>query len=136
MKNILLLLAMSLAFGCASEDKKAAEPAKDAKAATGKAAAGKASASMKKTPGFADEDISKLKPGQPGTGDESTISCKGSGDDVRTIAVAKDGGGCKVEYTKSGSTQTIATAAADFGYCQEKSDKVRANLEGAGFKCE
>ncbi|MDZ4662110.1 MAG: hypothetical protein SGJ18_10890 [Pseudomonadota bacterium] len=130
MKKILLLIAVSLAFGCSSEDKKTEPPATATKATPApakKSMAGK---------GFADEDISKLKPGQPGSVSESTVSCKGTGDDVRTIEVAKEGTGCKVDYTRSGSTQTIATAATDFNYCDEKRDKVRANLEGAGFKCE
>ncbi len=132
MKKILLLITASLVFGCAAEEKKAAAPA-DAKATPAAAAA-----TAKKGKGFPDEDISKMKPRAASSpaGEESTVSCKGSGDDVRTIAVVKADTGCKVDYTKSGNTQTIATAANDFSYCQEKSDKVRSNLEGSGFKCE
>lgn len=131
MKNILLILAVGLLFGCSETEKKPEAPA-----AAGKATP--AAATKKPAPGkgFADEDISSMKKSGANSGEESTVSCKGSGDDTRTIAVVKEGSGCKVDYTKAGSTQTIASANADFSYCQEKSDKVRANLEGAGFKCE
>ena len=132
MKKILLVLAASLVFGCGSEDKKVDAPA-DAKAAAGKAAPATAKKGGK---GFPDEDISKMKSGAATAGAEGSVSCKGSGDDVRTIAVVKEASGCKVEYTKAGTPQTIATAANDFAYCQEKSDKVRANLEASGFKCQ
>ncbi len=71
MKNILLVLAMSLVFGCASEDKKV-EPAKDAKVGATKAAATPTKKTAAGT-GFADEDISKLKPGQAGAGEESSV---------------------------------------------------------------
>ena len=134
MKNILLVIMASLVFGCAEEAKKAEAP-KDAKGAAVKAAPVAAKKTVVKA-GFADEDISKKKLGQAGEVTESSVSCKGTGDDVRTIAVVKEGGGCKVDYTKSGATQTIASAAADFNYCQERLDKVRGNLEAAGFKCE
>lgn len=132
MKKIFLVFAVGILFGCSDAEKKAEAPAAGKKA-TPAAAAAKKPPSGK---GFADEDISKPKPAQTNAGEESTVSCQGMGDDLRTIAIAKEGGGCKVDYTKAGSTQTIASAAADFNYCQEKSDKVRVNLESAGFKCQ
>lgn len=140
MKKVLLMVAVIMGIGCSSSDKKPGAPAdgkqaaKPATAANVKAAPGAKGA---QPPKFEDEDISKAKPGAVTMGSESSVTCKGSADDTRTIAVEKaDGIACRVNYTKNGSTQTVATANADFSYCEQKRDQIKNNLEGAGFKCE
>ena len=68
--------------------------------------------------------------------EKSKFTCT-SGDDVRTVAVL-DGtnGGCGVVYNKMGADRTIAVAQYDMEFCPEIQNKVKGNLEAAGFTCE
>lgn len=64
------------------------------------------------------------------------VTCK-SGENVRSIAVVKsESGGCEVQYTKDGATNTAASAQSDSSYCDSVKDKITKNLTDAGFTCE
>jgi len=65
-----------------------------------------------------------------------TVTCKIDGD-TRVIEVAKfEKAGCEVFYTKMGNKESKASAAWDVAYCQSVADRMRGNLEKAGFTCE
>lgn len=63
------------------------------------------------------------------------VTCK-SGSDERTLEISKKDEGCAVHYTKFGEAQEIGAAQADQTFCQKLVDKVRDNLEAAGFTCK
>ncbi len=131
MKKVLLALTVTLLFGCDSMDKKATKTTTPAAAHT----------AADKTKKFEDEDISKSKPkaaasASSGQAEFGVMTCKGGSDDSRTLEIAAEGSGCKVDYTKAGGTQTVANAANDIGYCTQVRDRIKDKLEAAGFKCE
>lgn len=136
MKNSIFLIPLVIILGCASSTPKATtESAKTAlKKAdekeklteTAKAGAGKAEAKAKEAGEKAEKTVE--------TADK--VTCK-SGAEERSIAKRSvEGGGCEVVYTKGGEEKVIATAKADLGYCDKAHEKLKANLETAGFKCE
>ncbi len=119
-------------------------PKNDAKgaAATAPAAKAGAKAGAKAEPAkagkkFEDEDISKTKPTAKTEGVAAEkITCI-SGGDTRTLEMSSgDGKVCRLNYTKAGETKEVASAAADPTKCNEVRDRIKGNLEGAGFKCE
>lgn len=65
----------------------------------------------------------------------SSVVCK-NGSDTRTVEVVSKDGGCEVSYTKFDQTTTPATAASGTEHCANVQDKIKGNLETAGFKCE
>lgn len=133
MKIILLLAMIGFFVGCETAPKKDAAPATPgaAPAKGGKAAPAKA----KK--GFEDEDISKSKPSAKVEGAAAEkITCT-SGGDVRTLEMSSgDGKVCRLNYTKTGETKEVASGVSDTSKCNEIRDRIKGNLEGAGFKCE
>ena len=63
------------------------------------------------------------------------VVCK-SGGDERTIATAKsESGGCEVQYTKNGQTNSVANSQTGDEYCHGVVGKIKGNLEAAGFTC-
>lgn len=59
-----------------------------------------------------------------------------SGNDERVLSIAAVDTGCKLDYTKAGSTSTLATQKNGQTKCEEVRDAVKAKLEGAGYKCD
>ena len=58
-------------------------------------------------------------------------------DDVRPISVlAGENGGCGVVYNRLGTVKTVAVAENVMEYCDEVQNKIKGNLESAGFNCD
>ncbi len=64
-----------------------------------------------------------------------TTKCS-SGIDERILFLYPEGSGCKFDYTKAGTTSTLATQKVSNTKCVEVRDAVQAKLEAAGYKCE
>lgn len=65
--------------------------------------------------------------------DVRTTECK-SNSDIRTISVQDaEGGGFEVIYTKFGNSKSIANGGRT--HCEKIRDRIKANLENAGFTC-
>lgn len=63
------------------------------------------------------------------------ITCQ-SGDDIRTVRIELDkGSGCKLLYTRNGTTQTIAHHDHDSAYCGQALEKFTHNLIRANYTC-
>jgi hypothetical protein len=133
MKKILLVATVGLFFvGCQTT------PSKDAKSAPaakpGAAAPAKEDKKAKGKKGFEDEDISKAKPAAAAA--EGKITCKNGGDE-RTLEMSSgEGKVCRLVYTKAGEAKEVASGTSDNSKCNEVRDRIKTNLEGAGFKCE
>lgn len=60
-----------------------------------------------------------------------------SGSDQRGIVVLPKDAGCELHYSKFGTSSVIANAQnSGTEYCDQVQDKVRKNLEAAGFSCQ
>jgi len=115
-----LILGMALAIsltGCSSA-KKADAPA--AAPAVKEAAAPVADKAAKSTP------VASTAAGD--------IVCEYS-DIKRELKVVQNPDGCKTEYTKDGTTQEVATGAVGSNFCGEVANRIKGNLEAAGYKC-
>ena len=55
--------------------------------------------------------------------------------DIRQVNVEKASGRCEVFYTKYGEREQVAWAEATPTLCGDVSQKIRKNIEGAGFQC-
>jgi hypothetical protein len=67
--------------------------------------------------------------------EKSSVTCTNKGD-TRTIKVLNvEGGGCGVVYNKSGADKTVAMAKNSLDHCDNVSNKIKTNLEGAGYDC-
>jgi hypothetical protein len=63
------------------------------------------------------------------------VNCK-NGLDERVIAAEPKGTGCQVLYTKSKVSIPTATSTRGTKHCEEVAERMKGNLERAGFKCE
>jgi len=157
MKNILVLIALLGFVACSSAKKDdakemvaqaetaASDSSDEAKAAYEKAqkeaeeAAQKAAAEAQDAGQAAADSADSSFTGNfgPYEGTEKSKTTCTNGDDVRTIAVL-DGanGGCGVVYNKNGEDRTIAKADYQMDFCPSVQEKVKGNLEAAGFTCQ
>ncbi|RME15300.1 MAG: hypothetical protein D6797_06840 [Bdellovibrio sp.] len=56
--------------------------------------------------------------------------------DVRSIeVVVNEKGRCEVLYTKNKETQSKANGVPDSGFCPKVANRIKNNLEKAGFQC-
>jgi|GEM_PF-3379977 len=55
--------------------------------------------------------------------------------DKRTVTLDKGEMKCKVNYTKNGEQTEVAWGQSTPEICKTAFDKIRTNIEGAGFKC-
>ena len=55
--------------------------------------------------------------------------------DKRIVTLDKGKSKCTVNYTKEGNTNEVAWGENHPDICQTAFDKIRTNIEGAGFKC-
>lgn len=125
-----VVFAASLA-ACSSSAKKSTPASAPVAAAATKstpAAAKKSATTSKAAPATAANSAVATTEG-------STVTCT-SGKVQREITVAAKDGGCAVNYTKDGSTNEIATGAAGSSKCKDTQEKVKANLEKAGYTCK
>ena len=115
-----IILCSLVACSSMSKNKKAAEPAKGAPAKVEIKA----------------EKKEEKKAAAPATASATgDVQC-GSAGDQRVIAVATEGEGCKVNYTKTGQTSSVASAVQGREHCDEIAKRIRGKLEGAGFACK
>lgn len=70
-----------------------------------------------------------------GAGNSPHAECSMTGDERKLAIKSTPVGGCEVLYTKDGKTNSIASAQHETKKCQDTFDKVKGNLEKAGFKC-
>lgn len=68
------------------------------------------------------------------TENTGTITCKNKRD-VRTIGIKTEGSSCSVVYKKYGSENTVATGNSASSHCKTVHDRIKSNLEAAGFTC-
>lgn len=111
------LLAFAFLSACSSKSK---SPPASAPAATQAADKNSKDAARKpKTPAMTAE----------------TVTCVNE-KDSRTIAVASEATkSCSVTYTKFGTAENIASSTQGTDHCKNVSDRIRKNLEAAGFTC-
>ncbi len=62
------------------------------------------------------------------------MTCK-NGSDTRTLEVVAKDSGCEVSYTKFGETTTPASSVNGTAHCDSVRDRIKTNLENAGFQC-
>lgn len=55
--------------------------------------------------------------------------------ETRTLEVVKKDAGCSLDYTKAGSTKSVASSTHGTQHCNESLKKTRGKLEAGGFKC-
>jgi YD repeat-containing protein len=58
-----------------------------------------------------------------------------SGATKRQLEIHQDGTGCRLDYTKDGQVQSVATQKVGRSKCEEVAQKIRTTLEGSGFQC-
>jgi hypothetical protein len=110
----LFALCLTYASGC-STAAKAPEPAASPVASPTAAAP----AAAKKTEAAAD----------------AAIHCQ-QGKDSRTLQIVERKPGCALEYTRDQSKKEIASSTKARTHCEEVRDRMKKNLEAAGFKCQ
>lgn len=114
MKYLFLVLPLAIAACGSSAKKEAKETAQKVEAKAGEA---------------------KNKAEKKAASSSADVSCK-LGEEVRKLEVVKSESGCTLQYTKAGNTNEIASGGVGSEHCQNVSDKIKGNLESAGFKCE
>ena len=115
----LLVLSISLLFiaGCSSKGKKG-------EGTTAKDGAKQEASADSKADGKTSSATSASK---------STCMMK---NDKRVIDVRTQNKGCELAYTKFGNEEVVATSMNGTDHCQKIADRIKGNLENAGFKCE
>lgn len=160
MKNLLITLALIGFIGCSSAKKEETKEMVEQETQSAQTEAEKAMENAKEDVEAAADEMANEEEGKSSDADESMssdsnnasgefgtyegtekskVSCTSGTDeeDVRTIAVL-DGsnGGCGVVYTKFGNSETVAVAQYNMEYCPEVQNKIKSNLEAAGFTCQ
>jgi hypothetical protein len=64
-----------------------------------------------------------------------TITCK-SKQELRVLTNRPVDKGCEVLYDRNGEQSVAASAKSDPTHCDKVADRIRGNLERAGFSCE
>ena len=123
MKYVIAALTALSMVACSSAKKtETAQPA--AKVPTASAAPAAKTETTTATPATAKKSA---------TGD-STV-CKYE-DVTREISIVENTDRCVVEYTKDGEKKEIGSGLPKSPICQSVAEKVKSNLEAAGYKCE
>jgi hypothetical protein len=65
----------------------------------------------------------------------SETKCK-SGSDERILKISAVDAGCNLDYTKGGSTNSVATQKQGQAKCEEVRDKIKEKLTASGYQCE
>lgn len=66
----------------------------------------------------------------------ATFTCTTGSDERKVEVVKANASECEVYYTKNGNKTRIAHAKYGAQYCSEVANRVKTNLEGAGFTCQ
>lgn len=78
---------------------------------------------------------SSVKPEEPAKTAPTEMSCQ-NGTDSRFVRIeTASPKECKVLYSKWGSTESVATSSSGSEHCEKTVDKIKGNLEKAGYKC-
>lgn len=64
------------------------------------------------------------------------LKCKRDSDERSIEIEAVEKTSCKVWYSKFGQRANIASSAKGTSHCHDVRNKIKSNLEGAGFKCQ
>jgi len=67
--------------------------------------------------------------------EKSSVTCSSKGDTRKITIMNVTEGGCGVVYNKAGADKTVAMAKNGGDYCDTVSNKIKSNLEGAGYDC-
>lgn len=119
--RILVIALLALAInGCSSKGKKDDKSAPAAVVGVGKTKTG--------------ADGKKKAEVTLNTSTEGQVTCK-MGEETRTLTVTKDDAGCKTIYNKGGADTEVASGKASGEFCQSTMDKIKGNLENAGYVC-
>lgn len=123
MKNYILVATALFAVSCASQKKSetVVEKKAEATAATTK--------TDKTTP---NQKVAKASSSEA-TAAEYVCTY---GDVRRELKNVQTAEGCRVEYTKDGAVQEIATGAANSQFCVDVIERVKSNLTTAGYTCK
>ena len=116
MKNILLVIGLSIAVGACAHNKGGSK---------------KSGSSSKGAPKSSEAAV-KIADAKT----ERSIDCKIDGDTRTLELVTPESGGCAVRYTKFNNTNVAARAMNDMNYCEETYDRIKSRLEDAGFSCD
>jgi hypothetical protein len=142
-KLVLLFVALSFA-GCSSKDKGNASDAEatqtvEEKAATATSEATDAKSKLKKVKAAASEEAAATdSSGGFGavTGSEKmSFTCTKNSDTRKVAVVTSTSEGCGVVYNKAGQDKTVAVAKSDLSHCDTVAEKIKTNLQTAGFDC-
>lgn len=87
-----------------------------------------------------DEKADAKKDGEKSTAKSAAAASSGAmtcknGSDTRTLEVVAKDSGCEVSYTKFGETTTPASSVNGTAHCDSVKDRIKTNLENAGFQC-
>jgi hypothetical protein len=136
MKKILCLVAIIACAACSSTPKQETTVSSDvpnAPAADAKADAAQAKADAK----TAAKDAAKGGTSEFGAingTEKSSVTCTNKSDSRKITVMNVTEGGCGVVYNKAGADKTVAMAKSG-DYCDNVANKIKTNLEGAGFDC-
>jgi hypothetical protein len=129
MNKLFIVLTATALFGCSHAQTPANSAPPSPTAPVSQPAAS--------TPPKASESKAKPEKSSKASAEASSakLSCA-QGKDNRTLEVTKTEKGCALEYTKAGTMSKVATSANGTKHCDDAQNKIRAKLEGAGFKCQ
>lgn len=67
--------------------------------------------------------------------EKSSHTCVSKGDSRKISVLSGADGGCGVVYNKMNEAKTVAVAKVDANHCDTVANKIKSNLEAAGFDC-
>lgn len=147
----LTLIALALVFtACSHKDKKTEAPApapvveekatttadaadKKGKKKAAKAAAATEAAATDAAPAASSSSETSLAP-ITGT-EKASYTCTNKGETRKITILNVTEGGCGVVYNKAGADTTVARAKNSLDHCDTVANKIKSNLEGAGYNC-
>jgi len=125
-----LVIALVLA-GCSGASKKG-DSAQNTDGATPKSSP-QPNANI--APGKTDPKSRSKKKGAPGAKQSGAVVCTLDGL-TREISVIENSPGCTVQYTKDGESSEIGRGSSESDFCPNLLNRVKGNLESAGFRCD
>lgn len=63
------------------------------------------------------------------------VNCVSSSD-KRKLVMVKEDEGCRVDYTKGGTTQKLGNQKSGQDFCEKLIDRVKVKLSQSGFDCK
>jgi hypothetical protein len=135
MKKLMCLVAILACAACSSATKKDEAASTEAPVVTHEETTTAPVKEEKAAKSTAKKESSSSDfPAITGT-EKSSVSCTNKSDTRKITILNVTEGGCGVVYNKAGEDKTVAMAKASADYCDTVSNKIKTNLEGAGFDC-